>query len=88
MEDLNPNIKEVLQPGDVLNVPNIANNEEKAATEEFNYYEVLPKEGFYRLKVKSVGNFKTIPFFKPDSTSPGLRFSISFWDKPNFTLSL
>lgn len=52
LEALNPNMNEVIQPGDELNVPNIANNEEKATNPEFNYYEVLPKEGFYRLKVK------------------------------------
>ncbi|MDT0557057.1 LysM peptidoglycan-binding domain-containing protein [Ichthyenterobacterium sp. W332] len=52
LEALNPNIKELLQPGDELNVPNIADNEELATEESFNYYEVLPKEGFYRLKIK------------------------------------
>lgn len=52
LEALNPNMAEVIQPGDKLNVPNIANNEEKPTEPTYNYYEVLPKEGFYKLKVK------------------------------------
>ncbi|SHH36705.1 LysM peptidoglycan-binding domain-containing protein [Winogradskyella jejuensis] len=52
LEDLNPNMNEVIQPGDELNVPNIANNEEKPTDTEYNFYEVQPKEGFFRLKVK------------------------------------
>ena len=49
---LNPNMPEVLQPGDEINVPNLDIKEEKATDAHYNYYEVLPKEGFYRLKVK------------------------------------
>ena len=52
LEDLNPKMNAVIQPGDELNVPNISNNEEKQTESAYNYYEVLPKEGFYRLKVK------------------------------------
>ncbi len=49
---LNPNMGEVLQPGDEINVPNLQTKEEKTVEPNYNYYEVLPKEGFYRLKVK------------------------------------
>src|SRR5690606_38918549 len=52
LEALNPNMNEVLQPGDEINVPNIEKEEEKAVDDNYNYYTVLPKEGFYRLKVK------------------------------------
>ncbi|MEZ4791966.1 MAG: LysM peptidoglycan-binding domain-containing protein [Gelidibacter sp.] len=52
LEALNPNMLEVLQPGDEINVPNLQTNEEKTVEANYNYYEVLPKEGFYRLKVK------------------------------------
>ena len=52
LEALNPNMGEVVQPGDVLNVPNIGDEEEKPIETTYSYYEVLPKEGFYRLKVK------------------------------------
>ena len=49
---LNPDMPEVLQPGDQINVPNLSATEEKTLEPNYNYYEVLPKEGFYRLKVK------------------------------------
>lgn len=53
LESLNPNMKEVLQPGEELIVPNIADNEVKVIEDEqYNYYEVLPAEGFYRLEKK------------------------------------
>ena len=52
LEALNPSMNSVIQPGDELNVPNIKDYEEKALESSYNYYEVLPKEGFYRLKVK------------------------------------
>ena len=52
LQALNPKIKDDLQEGQEINVPNIANNEEKVVEESYSYYTVLPKEGFYRLKVK------------------------------------
>ena len=52
LEKLNPKIGDTLQPNQELNVPNIANNEEKIVEDNYNYYTVLPKEGFYRLKLK------------------------------------
>ena len=53
LEALNPNMNPVLQPGDELNVPNVKDDEERIIETAYNYYEVLPKEGFYRLKVKT-----------------------------------
>jgi len=53
LEDLNPNLEESLPIGSKLIVP-----EKKVIdsgeidTDNFEYYEVQPKEGFYRLKVK------------------------------------
>ncbi|NMH89384.1 PBP1 and LysM peptidoglycan-binding domain-containing protein [Flavivirga algicola] len=52
LEELNPDIGAVLQEGQILNVPNIGNDEEKEVDEQYSYYKVLPKEGFYRLKLK------------------------------------
>ena len=52
LEDLNPEMAAVLQEGQVLNVPNINSEEEKEVDEIYSYYKVLPKEGFYRLKLK------------------------------------
>ncbi|MGJ8593334.1 MAG: LysM peptidoglycan-binding domain-containing protein [Aquaticitalea sp.] len=52
LEALNPNMADVLQPGDEINVPNLGTTEEKTVEANYNYYEVQPKEGFFRLKVK------------------------------------
>ncbi|RNC86825.1 MAG: LysM peptidoglycan-binding domain-containing protein [Winogradskyella sp.] len=71
--DLNPNMNEVLQPGDELNVPNIANNEEKPTTEDYNYYEVLPKEGFYRLKIKLGLTQEELETLNPELKESGLK---------------
>ncbi|RZN81512.1 MAG: LysM peptidoglycan-binding domain-containing protein [Winogradskyella sp.] len=76
LEDLNPDIKEVIQPGDELNVPNIANNEEKATDTEYNYYEVLPKEGFYRLKVKLGLTQEELEELNPGLAESGLKMGM------------
>ena len=52
LEALNPKMGEALLVGEEINVPNIADNEEKTVEETFGYYTVLPKEGFFRLKLK------------------------------------
>ncbi|MDU8885529.1 LysM peptidoglycan-binding domain-containing protein [Yeosuana sp. MJ-SS3] len=52
LEALNPDMKEVLQEGDLLNVPNIETNDQREIDDTYGYYKVLPKEGFYRLKLK------------------------------------
>ena len=52
LEGLNPKMTDSLQVGQEINVPNIAANEEKIIEDTYGYYSVLPKEGFYRLKVK------------------------------------
>jgi LysM repeat protein len=52
LEALNPKITGDLQVGQEINVPNIKDDEVKIVQEAYDYYTVLPKEGFYRLKVK------------------------------------
>jgi len=49
---LNPEIGEVLNAGQEINVPNLDKEEVKVVDEQYSYYKVLPKEGFYRLKLK------------------------------------
>ncbi len=73
LEALNPNMKVVLQPGDELNVPNIADNEEKATETAYNYYEVLPKEGFYRLKIKLGLTQEELEVLNPELKESGLK---------------
>ena len=53
LEALNPNIGPDLELGQTLFVPNIQVAEEQTVTEaDFDFYKVLPKEGFYRLYKK------------------------------------
>jgi LysM repeat protein len=52
LEALNPDMTEIINPGDEINVPKLPSEQEKLVEPNYNYYEVLPKEGFYRLKVK------------------------------------
>lgn len=73
LEDLNPNMKPVLQPGDELNVPNIKDKEEKVIETAYNYYEVLPKEGFYRLKVKTGLTQEELEDLNPELKETGLK---------------
>ncbi|WP_396600533.1 LysM peptidoglycan-binding domain-containing protein [Algibacter sp. R77976] len=49
---LNPEMPEVLSEGAVINVPNLEKEDQQQFDEQYSYYKVLPKEGFYRLKLK------------------------------------
>lgn len=73
LEALNPNMSEVIQPGDELNVPNINNQEERVIEATYNYYEVLPKEGFYRLKVKLGLTQEQLETLNPELKETGLK---------------
>ncbi len=73
LEALNPNINDVLQPGDELNVPNIQDVDEKKVDTLYNYYEVLPKEGFYRLKVKTGLTQEQLETLNPELKETGLQ---------------
>ena len=53
LEDLNPDMSAVLQPGEIINVPNLEVEEVKTIDEKYSYYTVLKSEGFYRLKLKT-----------------------------------
>jgi hypothetical protein len=66
-------MKEVIQPGDELNVPNIEDTEEKAIDSTYNYYEVLPKEGFYRLKIKLGLTQEQLETLNPELKEDGLK---------------
>ncbi|WP_458627331.1 amino acid ABC transporter substrate-binding protein [Winogradskyella sp. PC D3.3] len=73
LEALNPSMNETIQPGDVLNVPNINDTEEKQIEPTFGYYEVLPKEGFYRLKVKLNLTQEQLEALNPELKETGLK---------------
>ena len=73
LETLNPNLGDALQEGQEINVPNIANNEEQEIDTSFGYYTVLPKEGFYRLKVKLGLTQEQLETLNPSLKESGLK---------------
>lgn len=73
---LNPNMNDVLQPGDELNVPNISNNEEKAVEEDFNYYTVLKSEGYMALNRKLGVTQDELEALNPELKEGGLKLGM------------
>jgi LysM repeat protein len=73
LEALNPFMNKVIQPGDKLNVPNIKDQEEKEVEAAYTYYEVLPKEGFFRLKVKTGLTQEELESLNPELKENGLQ---------------
>lgn len=70
LETLNPDMQEVLQPGDKVNVPNTT--QEKAVDENYNYYTVQKSEGYYRLKVKLGLTQEELETLNPELKTDGL----------------
>ncbi|WP_417860736.1 PBP1 and LysM peptidoglycan-binding domain-containing protein [Winogradskyella sediminis] len=73
LEALNPFMNETIQPGDELNVPNIDDKEEKEVESAYGYYEVLPKEGFFRLKIKLNLTKEELEALNPELKETGLK---------------
>lgn len=73
LEALNPNIPSMLKPGQTINVPNLETNKVKAFDEKYSYYKVLPKEGFYRLKVKLGLEQTDLERLNPELATTGLK---------------
>lgn len=71
LEALNPGINEVLQPGDVVNVP--SSSDEKVVDDNFSYYTVQKSEGFYRLKVKLGLSQEQLEKLNPELKVDGLK---------------
>lgn len=70
---LNPNIAEVLKEGEVINVPNLEKDKLKQFDNQFSYYKVLPKEGFYRLKLKLKLEQEELETLNPELKQTGLK---------------
>lgn len=73
LETLNPNMGETLQEGQQIYVPNIEKTDEKIVDEKYGYYEVLPKEGFYRLKLKLGLEQEELEALNPGLKETGLK---------------
>ena len=52
LEALNPTMGENLQIGTILNVPEASIVSSASIEDDYDFYEVQPKEGFFRLKIK------------------------------------
>lgn len=73
LEELNPKMGDSLQLGEEINVPNIADNEIRNIDSEYGYYTVLPKEGYYRLKLKLGLNQEQLEALNPELLDGGLK---------------
>lgn len=73
LEALNPEMGAVLQPGQTIKVPNLNKDVIKQVDETYSYYTVLPKEGFYRIKVKTGANKSTLEKLNPALAESGLK---------------
>jgi len=73
LDALNPHMGETLQEGQVINVPNITKTDEKIVDEQYSYYKVLPKEGFYRLKLKLGLEQDQLEALNPELKETGLK---------------
>ena len=73
LEALNPNMNVVLKDGEIINVPNINRADEKKFDDQYSYYKVLPKEGFYRLKLKLGLEQEQLETLNPGLNESGLK---------------
>jgi LysM repeat protein/ABC-type branched-subunit amino acid transport system substrate-binding protein len=73
LQALNPEMGEVLKEGEVINVPNIETEAQKVVDDQYSYYKVLPKEGFYRLKLKLGLEQEQLETLNPELKELGLK---------------
>jgi LysM repeat protein len=73
LETLNPGMPEVLKEGQIINVPNIDKEGHKQFDNNYSYYKVLPKEGFYRLKLKLGLEKEELEALNPSLKETGLK---------------
>lgn len=73
LDALNPGMGETLQEGQQIHVPNIAGDAVKQVDEKYSYYNVLPKEGFYRLKLKLGLDQDQLEALNPELKESGLK---------------
>lgn len=73
LEALNPEMGEVLKEGQQIKVPNLEAEEIKQVDDAYSYYTVLPKEGFYRLKLKLGLEQEELEKLNPELKEGGLK---------------
>ena len=73
LDALNPSIGATLNEGQLINVPNLENADIKKIDDKYSYYNVLPTEGFYRLKVKLGLEQEELERLNPGLAETGLK---------------
>ena len=73
LELINPQIGTFLKVSEKILVPNINLDKLNVIDENYAYYKVLPKEGFYRLKIKLGIDEKIIKSLNPDLITSELK---------------
>jgi LysM repeat protein len=77
LEALNPNMGLYPKASEILNVPNIAESEEKTIQDkQFSYYTVKHKEGFYRLEKKLGVTKIQLEALNPELVQQGLKLGM------------
>ena len=77
LEALNPTMGSYLKEGQQLNVPNISDTDEKVIEEdEFGYYTVKAKEGYYRLEKKLGLTKEQLETLNPELIAQGLKLGM------------
>ena len=77
LEALNPTMGPYLKEGQQLNVPNILDKEKKVIEEdEYGYYTVKSKEGFYRLEKKLGLTKEQLETLNPELVEQGLKLGM------------
>ncbi len=78
LEALNPEIKKGLKEGQEIRIPIVASTTESETIDSawdssFNYYKVLPKEGYYRIEKKIGVTQKVLDSLNPKLSALGLQ---------------
>lgn len=78
LEALNPQIKKGLKEGQEIRVPIVASTTESETVDptwdsNYNYYKVLPKEGYYRIEKKIGVTQKVLDSLNPNLSASGLQ---------------
>ena len=78
LEALNPQIKKGLKEGQEIRVPIVASTTESETIDptwdsNYNYYKVLPKEGYYRIEKKIGVTQKVLDSLNPNLSASGLQ---------------
>ncbi|MCF7569169.1 LysM peptidoglycan-binding domain-containing protein [Sabulilitoribacter arenilitoris] len=73
LEELNPEMGDVLQDGQEIIVPNIDDDKEREVDEKYSYYKVRPKQGFYRLEKETGLKKEQLEALNPGLAESGLK---------------